>query len=246
MIFFILTLAVSAFMYAFRTLSYLYSKNQIKLRTRFCIEGIFFISWLMFGLWFPIKIVHVIAFSLAWLLAMFAFVHLCEAIKQAKARESLERFVDRCILHLLAGNSFKFASFEAARTGDAFSQQEISKQLTSVFARENSPQSETRVLRRLNREWKFIETSPHASLSRLKSFRRTLSLESEFRQKSEQIGWRVRIQAMFMLGLYVATWIYLWKQNMQINFVSGAVSVTFFVTGFFWTLLDGRRMTWKT
>jgi hypothetical protein len=98
----------------------------------------------------------------------------------------------------------------------------------------------------IEKEIQSIDSQSHAALNRVRGLRRNLALESEFRQKSEVIKGRIIIQSVFMLGLYVAVFIFVYRQSENLDFFMSTLSVTFFVTGFAWTFIDGRKIKWKT
>lgn len=172
----------------------------------------------------------------------------CTSIsRERKFREETEAFLDRVILNLLAGNSFRSACLESSKLGEAFSQQELQKILSQVFYKQVSARKlENSFAKLILAELSAIDSVSHSALTRVRGLRRNLSLESEFRQKSEQIRGRIWIQGIFMLGIYLAIVFFVSRQKGSIDALSFGMSVTFFVTGTIWTFMDGRKMKWKT
>ncbi len=135
----------------------------------------------------------------------------------------------------------------SSKLGEAFSQQELQKILSQVFYKQTTARKiENSFAKLILEELTSIEAISYSALTRVRGLRRNLSLESEFRQKSEQIRGRIWIQGIFMLGLYLAILFFVFRQKGGLDPFSLALSVTFFVTGSIWTFMDGRKMKLKT
>jgi hypothetical protein len=246
-IFVMMALAVSEFLFGIRILNSLLNEQKIKTRTKLCIETVFFVSWPAVGLLFPLNLRSVFLLSVFWQGFFLILQKFSRLARERRFREESEAFLDRVVLNLLSGDSFRSSCMAAAKLGDAFSQQETQKILAHVFFKQHqSERLSSRFALFLEKQLESIDLHPHSALTRVRGLRRNLALESEFRQKSDQVRGRVWVQAVFMLGLYLAMVIFVFRQRSAVDSSSLLVSVTFFVTGFAWTLLDGRKMKWKT
>ncbi len=247
MIFIVLTLMSCAFLFGTRTLNALLSAEKIKNRSKVLIEIGFFLSWVSVFALFDMNFLIIFGLCIFWHVFLLILLWISDSAREKKFREEVEGFLDRTIFNLLAGNSFRSSCLASASSGDAFSQQEILKILNLVFFKPlvASPPLNS-FARFVQNEVSSIDSHPHSALTRLRGLRRNLQLESEFRQKSEQIRGRIWIQAVFMLGLYLAVLIFVLQQKEPADLWSLLLSVSFFAIGFTWTLLDGRKMKWKT
>ena len=247
MIFLLVTFVMTTFLFGSRTLNSLFDDQKIKLRTKIVIETAFFLSWMLLGTVFSINFHTILIFSLIWHGFYLGVQKFTSILRERKFREETEAFLDRVILNLLAGNSFRSACLEASKLGEAFSQQELQKILSQVFYKHTTARKlENSFTKLIFAELSSIDSVSHSALTRVRGLRRNLSLESEFRQKSEQIKGRIWIQGIFMLGLYLAILFFVSRQRGALDLFNLLVSVTFFVTGSIWTFMDGRKMKWKT
>jgi len=243
----VLIFVTSTFVFATRTLNSLFGNKKIRFRTKLICELTLFFSWLFYAVFFDVEFTSALILTLVWHAFFLIFEKYCAIQIVRVFREEIEAFLDRAILHMMSGNSFRVSCSEATKTGDAFSQQEIKKILSRVFFKQQTQLIlESQLATLIEQELLLIDEHSHSALNRLKGLRRNLMLESEFRQKSEQIKGRVWVQTIFMLGLYIAVLIFLFRQQEELDLASVAFSVTFFVIGLVWTIIDGRKMKWKT
>jgi hypothetical protein len=246
-IFVLLSFAITTFLFGSRTLNSLFGEQKIKLRTKIAVETAFFLSWTLFGTTFAINFHSILIFCLIWHGFFLGMLKLSSVARERKFREETEAFFDRVILNLLAGNSFRSACLASSKLGEAFSQQELQKILSQVFYKHTTARKlQNSFTNLIVGELTSIDSVSHSALTRVRGLRRNLSLESEFRQKSEQVKGRIWIQGIFMLGLYLAILFFVSRQSERLDRFSLIVSVTFFVTGSIWTFMDGRKMKWKT
>lgn len=242
----VLVFVFSAFEFGNRTLTSISVSGEITSNKKMLIEIIFFLSWFALDLFFQTNFFSAAGLSILWHGFFLILPRTLKIQQNRRFRGETEAFLDRVILNLVGGNSFRTACLQASQSSDVFSQHILQSSMTKIFYGSALPYTLDSFKQQLLNEISSIDSQPHAALSRVRGLRRNLSLESEFRQKSDQIRGRTLIQAVFMLGLYLATIIFLLKQGGQLDFSTSAISVTFFATGFTWTLLDGRKIKWKT
>ena len=247
MIFLLITFLITTFLFGSHILNSLFGDQAIKRQTKIGIEAAFFLSWIAFGTFFLINFHSILIFCLFWHVFFLGLQKFAVISRERKFRVETEAFFDRVILNLLAGNSFRSACLESSKLGEAFSQQELQKILSAAFYKQESFRKiKNSFSNFILSELSSIDSASHSALTRIRGLRRNLSLESEFREKSEQIKGRIWLQGFFMLGIYLAIIFYVIRQKETLDPISFCVSVTFFVTGTIWTFMDGRKMKWKT
>ena len=172
------------------------------------------------------------------------FIRRC---REQNFKSQFLEFLERVILLVRAGKSFRQALTIANQDNEAFSQQRLDKILEFVFFSQHSTQIESdKFTQEIVKELVQVDRTSHRSLERLIVMRRNLRLESDFRRKSEQVLRRIRWQSYIFTGLYVALFGFMISQ-FQFREILGyiAVSVTFFVTGLVWIICSGRVIKWK-
>ncbi len=96
------------------------------------------------------------------------------------------------------------------------------------------------------RELQRAHTNSHESLRRIENLRRKMKMEREFRHKSGQILFQMRIQAWILAGLYLALLVHvLFRDGSQLHLRWIVLSFVMFIIGLLWTLNMGRRIKWK-
>lgn len=167
--------------------------------------------------------------------------------RQEQFRTQLSGFIDRTALLVSTGIPFRQSLEQsAAQSAPSFRRQMIQVLEVVFFSEKRQEQSQTPGLHELVEEIRRIDRSGQKTLQNLRSFRRKLRIEDEFRKKSGIALARLRSQSALLGVFYFALGCYViksfgWKSSL---FWLG-ISSFFFVTGLIWINLGGRRHRWK-
>jgi uncharacterized protein with PQ loop repeat len=155
-------------------------------------------------------------------------------------------FIEKIILKMQNGNSFRASIQEIHRESDAFVQQHGS--LLAHFV-SFSPQMEAFTEKR--HEFYFaellcIDKKPHLALVQLKLLQKSIRLQIFFRRKSGQVSFQARFQSYFIVGIYFVILLlqtqFLGFQNVKSFFY---LSLPLVGLGFYLTQRIGKKLKWN-
>ena len=187
----------------------------------------------------------------AWIAVVGAILSIAVTIfvtmhfRERKFRQDFVDFVDRLILQVRSGHSFR-VSLEVSNAKTAgTSRLKIEKIIEAVHFSQKIETSNTFV-REIFEEFTSVQRFPHKTLDRLCAFRRKIKIEDDFRRRSGRIVRQVRIQITFLLFMYIAVMCFVvarfgFLQNMKIILWSIAL-FTSGMAGFFYL---GVKKQWK-
>ena len=165
--------------------------------------------------------------------------------RERKFRQDFVDFLDRVILQVRSGHSFR-NSLEVSNTKTPSSSRlKLEKIIEAVHFSEKIETSND-FLREIFAEMSSVQLFPHKTLDRLCAFRRKIKIEDDFRRRSGRIVRQVRIQITFLLFMYVAVMSFVvsrfgFSENMRIILCSVALFGAGIV-GFFYL---GVKKQWK-
>ncbi|MGE3975695.1 MAG: hypothetical protein AB7F59_14305 [Bdellovibrionales bacterium] len=243
--FFVFAAVLVGFRVDIRMIEHLFNSKIVHKSTTTLLKRSFFCIYFALILFFvkkPTLLWSVVLFLKIFLLL---FEKILKKYRENKFHTHLLLFVDRVILNVQAGKSFRHALERAHAVSDVFTQQRMRKLIESVcFAqqiREETLQSDF-----LISELRQIDQNPHKTLQRLEQLRRQLKIESEFRQKSAQVSFRFRTQSYIMCALYFALFVFVLRVcDLSRTWPMLLASIVFFLTGVLWVFVSGRRIKWK-
>lgn len=164
--------------------------------------------------------------------------------REQKFREELLNFIDRVLLQVQSGKSFR-TSLQIANKFSPFGFKIKISQLTEaiVFSKDlDKNKSQGELIKEIFEEFKLVDAFPHKSLQRLAAFRRKLKIESEFRHKSSQKTRQIRLQTIILSFMYGASLFFVshtfgFYQNQKIILIS----VLLFLAGTLLVFVVGRQ-----
>ena len=177
----------------------------------------------------------------------FFFVPIMHFFLEKKLKDNFCHFLDEMILYIKTGKSFHTAFLECIEKSDAFMQQKMRNVLGILEYHDSKSIDE---LRGFSKELVFalkkVKNSNDHQLIRLEEFRRKLKIESDFRHRSGQATAQIKIQAIFLVGIYIAL-LFLGSQFFSRPEISywQALSLPLFLLGVFLMIFLGRRFQWK-
>lgn len=183
-------------------------------------------------------------------LILILLIVLCELIsyqRQNQFHQGFEAFLDRVILYIRSGNSFRESLIKANHSSPLAFREKMNQIFEFVFFSQHTEgvklsQSVEKIVKKL----KVIEQSNQKVLQKMLSWRQCIQIESEFRQKSKIIKRKIQIQSFVISFLYLILAIYVLA---EFNFYK--IKEIFFLSSFLflignaWILYSGRRMKWK-
>lgn len=155
-------------------------------------------------------------------------------------------FVEKIILKMQNGNSFRSSVTEICRESDAFVQQNAALLTYFVsFSPQNTDQF-TKKQQNYFQELLSMDRRPHLALIQLKLLQRSLRLQIFFRRKSGQVSFQARFQSYFIIGIYFVI-LFLQTRFLRFDQVKMYFYLSFplVVLGFYLTQYLGRRLRWK-
>jgi Flp pilus assembly protein TadB len=180
--------------------------------------------------------------------AIFSFavtIFVTAHVRERKFRQDFVDFMDRLILQVRSGHSFR-NSLEVSNTKTPEpSRFKVEKIIEAVYFSQKIETSNAFV-REIFEELSSVQRCPHKTLDRLCAFRRKMKIEDDFRRRSGRIVRQVRIQIIFLLFMYLAVMSFVMMrfgfiENLKIILWSLAL-FTMGLVGFFYL---GVKKQWK-
>ncbi|MBK8204138.1 MAG: hypothetical protein IPK68_18095 [Bdellovibrionales bacterium] len=155
--------------------------------------------------------------------------------------------LDRLLILLRTGSGFRSAFDKIVEEEIGFNKAKLMQIRSSVvFSQHKNGLSFGNNWTETMRELQRAHTNSHESLRRIENLRRKMKMEREFRHKSGQILFQMRIQAWILAGLYLALLVHvLFRDGSQLHLRWIVLSFVMFIIGLLWTLNMGRRIKWK-
>lgn len=175
------------------------------------------------------------------LVTIFVTAH----FRERKFRQDFVDFLDRVILQVRSGHSFRNSlEISNAKTADS-SRCKLEKIIEAVHFSQKVDTSNSFV-REIFEEMSLVQHFSHKTLDRLCAFRRKIKIEDDFRRKSGRIVRQVRIQIVFLLFMYVGVLLFVGSRfgfldNLKIILWSMGLFIVGLV-GFFYL---GVNKQWK-
>lgn len=190
------------------------------------------------------------------LLFMITFSHLtflCIALLVRKRRrnkfdDEIVPILSSIILQMRMGSSFRNA-FQKILSETKGHHKFILNNIYDlvVFSQQNTSFELNDSINRIIFEFILIDQSSHYSLQKLIHLREMLQSESEFRHKSGQVSYQVRIQSLMLSFIYLASLTLVikkfgWDQNYKLILLS----LSLFSAGLVLIFKKGANIKWKT
>lgn len=128
-------------------------------------------------------------------------IFVTKLIRERRFRQDFVDFMDRLILHVRSGQSFRNSLEVSNAKTPVPSRLKVEKIIEAVYFSEKIETSSVFV-REIFEELMSVQRFPHKTLDRLCAFRRKMKIEDDFRRKSGRIVRQVRIQITFLLFMY--------------------------------------------
>ncbi len=181
------------------------------------------------------------------LLFLQVTIFVTRTYRESKFRCEFLNFMDRVVLQMQTGRSFRASLLSANESTTDFFKPKLEKIIENVFFGRNlQKMNKNDLISEILEEFSIIDQAPHRSLQRVLAFRRQLKIEEEIRRKSGQKQRQIQVQSCILSLLYVCTLAFLyfqfdWRKNIAIILIS----LGFFLTGTVVAYKIGRRNLWK-
>ena len=156
-------------------------------------------------------------------------------------------FLNQIILNMKVGNSFR-SSFESLldQYDDYFNEKIKEMYNFVVFSQQKTQKFSNDQVSVIVKQLIFSDRQPHLAIKRLENLRNKLKIESDFRHRSGQVSYQIRLQSLIIVCLYIALQVFVFssfqtKQFANLIFVSN----TLFFIGVFLIFRIGRNYKWK-
>ncbi|MES2770285.1 MAG: hypothetical protein V4596_14175 [Bdellovibrionota bacterium] len=187
----------------------------------------------------------------AWIAVVVAILSIVVTIfvtahfRERKFRQDFVDFIDRLILQVRSGSSFR-NSLEVSNTKTPSSSRLKIEKIIEVVHFSQKIETSNAFVREIFEELSSVQRFPHKTLDRLCAFRRKIKIEDDFRRRSGRIVRQVRIQITFLFIMYVGVMIFVgmrfgFIENMKIILWSMALFAVG-MAGFFYL---GVKKQWK-
>lgn len=123
-------------------------------------------------------------------------------IRERKFRQDFVDFLDRVILQVRSGYSFR-NSLDVSNTKTAQSSRFKLEKIIEAVHFSQKVDTTNNFVREIFEEFSLVQHFPHKTLDRLCAFRRKIKIEDNFRRKSGRIVRQVRIQITILLLMYL-------------------------------------------
>jgi hypothetical protein len=241
------TFSLFGMWFAFRISEKMHEKRLIdrKMRFKMRLIAMFLITFLVF------QCAHRPFFLWILVLAVIFCLYLSQIVirhqREKNFRSHFLEYLERVILFVRGGKSFRQALTSANQDNEAFTQQRMEKVLEFVFFSQHSNVIESdRFTQEIIKELVSIDRSSHRSLERLSLLRRNLKLESDFRRKAEQVLRRIKWQSYIFTGLYLALVLFMLTSFSIKDILNELLlSALFFGVGLVWIIFSGRTIKWN-
>lgn len=191
---------------------------------------------------------QILLWSLVFMLMIFSdgMRKHCKLFLERRLQETALEFIDQCCLSTTSGISFRNSLQRAfLHRNDWFSQQFKSVVQNIIFSNQNFAEING-FMSQFRNELVRIDQSGHKINEQLKSLRRVLKIEINFRRKSRQILRNLHIQSFSLAILYACFILFLSTQIDLLNYKKILIlSIFLFLSGFILTFTAGRRIQWK-
>jgi hypothetical protein len=183
----------------------------------------------------------VLASVLAIVVTIFVTVH----FRERKFRQDFVDFLDRVILQVRSGQSFR-NSLDVSNTKTPQSSRVKLEKISEAINFSQKVETSNDFVREIFEELSSVQRFPHKTLDRLCAYRRKIKIEDDFRRRSGRIVRQVRIQITFLLVMYVSVMFYIvsrfgFLQNLKIILWS----VSLFILGMAGFFYLGVKKQWK-
>ena len=238
---------MSAYLFAIRMFGQLYQQHLIskKLLTK--------IGTLLFSLIFLIHALPLPSELWRWLLLLaglcllYGGIHLLIFQREKAFQRKFIFFLDRLLILLRTGWGFRSAFDRIVEEENGFEKAKLMQFRSSVvFSQHKDEMVLSHSLGEAIREMRRAYGDAHESVRRMENLRRKLKMEHDFRHKSGQILFQIRLQSWILIGLYIALLvIVLVRHGFKFHVGWLLFSLLLFTIGITWTFSIGRRIKWK-
>jgi hypothetical protein len=140
---------------------------------------------------------------LASLVFILVTIFVTTHFRERKFRQDFVDFIDRVILQVRSGQSFR-NSLEVSNTKTADSSRFKLEKIIEAVHFSQKVDTANDFVREIFEELSSVQRFPHKTLDRLCAYRRKIKIEDDFRRRSGRIVRQVRIQITFLLIMYAA------------------------------------------
>ena len=176
--------------------------------------------------------------------SLILFVVLHNFVKEQTWKQNFPMILDQIIMKMRCGTSFSSSFKYVCANSESFMQQKLNSVWDSVnFSQQNDFVLLSSFDLYVVERFKLIQQHPHNSQKRILLWRKELKLQNEFRRRSGQISYQIKIQSLIMCVLYIVLFLFSsyyfgWKEIKQLCFVSFSL----FCIGVFWVFNSGAKL----
>lgn len=182
----------------------------------------------------------------AYGISVFAWVQIRRVRRDRRFRQYFREYLDRVILLLRIGRSFRRAMSEANESSPAWFRSGMHDALEVINYSKEKSEVGVLFIDEVVRELQVIERSSAKTLQMALAFRKKIQIEDEFSGRVAVVLRRYRIQAVAMVVIFIVLAVgSAWFHGFQkvLPFISWSLPP--FVAGTILTLVDRRNLKWK-
>ena len=220
----------------------LFTQKQIKWMRNIAFVTILFLNFIFQGHLLVLWVLQFVIFLSPWCLATFV-----QGYREKIIQEQMIPILDSLIISMRSGNSLRSAIERYTENSKPAVQMVLKEFIISLQYKKNREMmANSGKIRLFFDELQGIDELAHKQVERLRSFKRRLMTERNFRRKSSQALMQVKAQAWIMTGMYLFLLMYIcyefgFSKNATLIFFASII----FITGLFLVLRMGRRYEWK-
>lgn len=197
-------------------------------------------------LFFGKSLVLILSWHFLCLTVIFFIPWLSQSWFEERYRETLLKLLDEIVLHLHNGKSFRKAIHEAIQNEKSWMQKHLLELFHHMQFNEAKRPLDLFILKDFFEEISTIDRSQSRCLEQVQSLRKSMKSEQNFRKKSKQVLYQIRIQSFIMSLLYVALLAYVIHEfgfypYHRLILISGLL----FLFGMLVIFYRERKLRWK-
>lgn len=247
LIFFRLIQMWSAGFFVFRILGHLHQHHLMnkKYLTKMG-TGLIFLIFIISSLPLPHEIWR---WCFLWLSLGCSYI-IIQLIILQREKQFQDKFIsvlDRLLILIRTGLGLRTALDRIVDSENGFTRAKLTQLRSSVvFSQHINDHMSDSKLGEIIRELRCAHHFPHEAIRRIENLRRKIKFERNFRHKSGQVLFQMKIQTWILTVLYGCLMLWVLRRDFHsLDFLWFLFSLLLFLTGFFWCQILGRKIKWK-
>lgn len=163
-----------------------------------------------------------------------------------RLRRQLIPLLDSTILGLQAGKSFRSSLILAIDNQSGWTRHQLQELIESIQFSDREISVKSALLKDFREEIIEIDRSQSRCIDQVRSLRKRLKMQEDFRRRSGQVTQQIKMQAIIVTALYLALFVFVITQfGFQNHKKLIFMSILIFIGGLLGIFLIGKRMKWK-